>query len=168
VALSQPVLASSCLLAEHRYSSYEAFKMRGKAVVIDSPKVFSMSEIVSRADSMVQKGPGRPNFGSYDAGSNNCEEKCLCYCYCGGRAACERIGHKDCCRSFRSAGQRCAAVERRWLASRQARSACVESAYSIACTMCCLDELGPGSQSMQNECIQSSTRNSHIDWHVHL
>lgn len=73
MALSQPVLASSCLLAEHRYSSYEAFKMRGKAVVIDSPKVFSMSEIVSRADSMVQKGPGRPKFGSYDAGSNNCE-----------------------------------------------------------------------------------------------
>ena len=66
------MLIPSRLRTEHRYSSFEAFKMRGKAVVIDSRKSFSSEEIVRRADSMVQRGPGRPKFGSYDAGANNC------------------------------------------------------------------------------------------------
>ena len=56
-----------------RYSSYEDFKGRGKVRVFPSTPAFSSDEIVARATSMVQTGPGRPKFGTYHAGDNNCE-----------------------------------------------------------------------------------------------
>ncbi len=56
-----------------RYSSYEDFKGRGKVRVFPSAPAFSSDEIVARAASMVQTGPGRPKFGTYHAGDNNCE-----------------------------------------------------------------------------------------------
>ena len=56
-----------------RYTDYDVFKARGKTFIVDSRKVFSSGDIVKRAASMVVEGRGRPKFGYYDAGENNCE-----------------------------------------------------------------------------------------------
>jgi hypothetical protein len=68
-----------------QYTAYDDFKGRGKTEVVNSPLGFSGDEVVRRADAMVQKGPGRPKFGSYHAGKNNCEHFAT-WCRCGERS----------------------------------------------------------------------------------
>lgn len=63
-----------------QYTAYDEFKGRGKTEVVNSPLGFLGAEVVQRADAMVQKG--RPKFGSYHAGKNNCEHFAT-WCRCG-------------------------------------------------------------------------------------